>query len=109
MSRKLISDSKIVTSVYDKGFDGSLNGDMQKKIAFDGIKADKISSLEMPDYNNLLKVAVDYSDAVILASEGVSDDLTEYISKQDKPVLPYVSFQEAEEAYSNFYNTEVLK
>ncbi|GMN06809.1 glycogen/starch synthase [Croceitalea sp. MTPC5] len=105
----IFADSKIVTSVYEKGYEGALDIKMQEKIAFDGIDHAKVSSLKTPEYNNLLKVAVDYSDAIILASEAISDDLTEYISKQDKPVLPYVSFQEAEEAYSDFYNTEVLK
>ncbi|MDT0606559.1 glycogen/starch synthase [Croceitalea rosinachiae] len=105
----IFADSKIVTSVYDKGFDGELDSKMQDKVAFDGIEGSKITSLNTPDYNNLLKVAVDYSDAIILASEEISEDLTEHISNLDKPVLPYVTFQEAEEAYSNFYNTQVLK
>ncbi|MBT8187180.1 MAG: glycogen/starch synthase [Croceitalea sp.] len=105
----IFADSKIVTSVYAQNFDGTLDGNMQKKIAFDGIDESKIKVLESPDYNNLLKVAIDFSDAVILASEEISEELTEYISKSDKPVLPYVSFQETEEAYSNFYKTEVLK
>ena len=82
---------------------------MQNKIAFDGIDESKMESLKTPDYNNLLKVAVDYSDAIILASEEVSEDLQKHIESLQKPVLPYVSVQESEEAYSNFYKTEVLK
>ncbi|KPM32912.1 Starch synthase [Croceitalea dokdonensis DOKDO 023] len=105
----IFADSKIVTSVYQKGYEGSLNKEMLGKIAFDGIAEDKAQALSDPDYNNLLKVAVDYSDAIILASEGVSPELAEHISKAGKPTLPYVSFQETEEAYTNFYNTEVLK
>jgi len=77
----LFGDSKIVTSVYGKAF----------------------------DYNNLLKVAVDFSDAVILASEEIPEELNNHISNLEKPVLPYVSLQEFEEAYANFYDTEVLK
>jgi len=105
----LFADSKIVTSVYKQGFDGNLDGNMKKKILFDGITEDSISHLESPTYNNLLKVAVDFSDAIILASEEVSEDLSEYISNLQKPLLPYVSLQEFEEAYANFYSTEVLK
>ena len=82
---------------------------MINKIAFDGIDKETISALSHPDYNNLLKVAVDHSDAVILAAEDLSDDLKQHIDKLSKPVLPYVSLQEAEEAYLNFYKTEVLK
>ena len=82
---------------------------MVDKIAFDGIEKEGVEPLSKPDYNNLLKVAVDHSDAIILASEEVSDDLKDYIEGLSKPVLPYVSLQEAEEAYTNFYKTEVLK
>ena len=105
----LFGESKIVTSVYGKAFDGELNKEITKKIAFDGIAEDAITPLATPNYNNLLKVAVDYSDAIILASEEIPEELQNHISSLDKPVLPYVSIQEFEEAYANFYNTEVLK
>jgi len=105
----LFADSKIVTSVYQKSFDGELDSDMVKKITFDGISEESISDLKKPNYNNLLKVAVDNSDAVILAAEDIPEDLHNHISNLEKPVLPYVSLQEFEEAYANFYNTEVLK
>ncbi len=105
----LFGESKIVTSVYGKAFDGELNKEITKKIVFDGIAEDAITPLATPNYNNLLKVAVDYSDAIILASEEIPEELQNHISSLDKPVLPYVSIQEFEEAYANFYNTEVLK
>lgn len=105
----LFAESKIVTSVYDRGFEGVLDKGMVKKIAFDGIDENKIESLSTPDYNNLLKVAVDNSDAIILASEEISEELQKHIASLSKPVLPYVSLQETEEAYANFYNSEVLK
>ena len=105
----LFADSKIVTSVYGKGFDGNLDVKMKNKIIFDGISEDSISHLESPTYNNLLKVAVDFSDAIILAAEEISEDLSDYITNLQKPLLPYVPLQEFEEAYANFYSTEVLK
>ncbi|MBU2995660.1 glycogen/starch synthase [Cellulophaga baltica] len=105
----LFSESKVVTSVYSKGFDEDLNPELVKKIGFDGIAEDKISALQKPDYNNLLKVAVDYSDAVILASEEIPEELNSHISKLEKPVLPFVPIHEFEEAYVKFYDNEVLK
>ncbi len=105
----LFSESKIVTSVYGKSFDGELDKDMVKKIAFDGLPEESTELLTSPNYNNLLKIAVDYSDAIILASEEIPEEVQTHISNLQKPVLPYVPFQEFEEAYVNFYNTEVLK
>ncbi len=104
----LFADSKVVTSIYAEGFEGELNSGIKKKIAFDGISEEAIEHLDNPSYNNLLKVAVDFSDAIILASENIPSELKDYITNLKKPVLPYVSIQEFEEAYSNFYNTEVL-
>jgi|TARA_R110002049_G_scaffold46888_3_gene135958 starch synthase len=105
----LFADSQIVMSVYGQGFDGTLDKDLIKKIAFDGVPEESIKALEEPNYNNLLKVAVDYADAVILAAEDIPADLEDYISKLEKPVLQFVPLQEFEEAYMNFYNTKVLK
>ena len=105
----LFADSKIVTSIYGQGFEGELDNKMQSKITFDGIALEDIASLSAPSYNNLLKVAIDYSDAIILASEEVPEELKAYSEKLQKPTLPYVSIQEFEEAYTNFYTTEVLE
>lgn len=105
----LFADSKIVTSVYGKGFEGELDSQMIDKVSFDGIPKESMGALAEPNYNNLLKVAVDFSDAVILAAEEIPEDLQKHISNLQKPVLPYVSLQEFEEAYANFYSTEVLK
>lgn len=104
----LFADSKIVTSIYGKGFEGTLDEKMGEKIAFDQIAPDRIENLSVPSYNNLLKIAVDYSDAIILAAEDIPEDLQEYVANLQKPVLPHVSFQEFEEAYADFYNTQVL-
>ena len=104
----LFADSKIVTSIYTEGFEGSLDPEMKKKIAFDGIPEEAIAHLETASYNNLLKVAIDFSDAIILAAEKIPSELQDYIANLQKPVLSYVSIQEFEEAYSNFYSTEVL-
>ncbi len=105
----LFGESKIVMSVYGEGFEGALDADLVKKIAFDGVDEESIKDLKDPTYNNLLKVAVDNSDAVILAANELPKELEDHISGLDKPVLPYVALHEFEEAYMNFYNTEVLK
>lgn len=104
----LFAESKIVTSVYSKGFEGSLDSEMINKIKFDGIGEDAVKALEDPTYNNILKVAVDNSDAVIIASEELDDDLQQYLSSLSKPVLPHKSIYEFEEAYNEFYENEVL-
>ncbi|WP_104735843.1 glycogen/starch synthase [Hanstruepera ponticola] len=104
----LFNESKIVTSIYNQSFDGSLNKDMHSKIKFDNIDDAAIESLNKPTYNNLMKVAIDYSDALIIGSEKLPEELTNHLQNSEKPVLDYKSKDEFSEAYTEFYNTKVL-
>jgi len=81
---------------------------MINKIKFDNINEDAIKPLEEPTYNNLMQVAVDYSDALIIGSEVLPENLETYIKDSNKPVLEYKSKDEFGEAYTQFFNSEVL-
>ena len=104
----LFSDSKIVSSVYNQSFDGTLNMDMLAKIKFYNINEDVISILEKPTYNNLMKVAIDNSDAVVIGSQEIPEELENYLKDSNKPVLDYKNKDEFGEAYTEFYTTKVL-
>ena len=104
----LFSETKIVTSVYAQSFDGTLDPEMINKVQLDGIPAEAVSDLATPDYENIIKATVKHSDGVIIASEGVSVSLTKFIESSGKPFLPFVSKNAFAEAYSNFYNNEIL-
>ncbi|GAA4235283.1 glycogen/starch synthase [Postechiella marina] len=104
----LFNESKIITSVYNQSFSNTLNKDMFNKIKFDNIDEGAIKSLEEPSYTNLMKIAVDYSDALIVGSEEIPENLDTYIKESEKPVLEHKSKEEFGEAYTDFINTEVL-
>ncbi|QEE48560.1 glycogen synthase [Flavobacterium alkalisoli] len=104
----LFADTKIVTSVYGQSFDGTLDMEMIKKVAFDDIPESDIASLAEPNYENILKVAIAHSDAVIVASENVSDEMVKFIEASGKPFLPYVEKDKFAETYTNFYKNQVL-
>lgn len=104
----LFADTKIVTSVYGKSFDESLSADMIEKVKFDGVPESDISELSDPTYENLLKVSIHHSDAVIIGSEDVPPSLTKYIEASGKPFLPFAPKDRFAEAYTDFYKTKVL-
>ena len=107
-SEPLFKQSKIVTSVYNTGFDDTLNEQLIDKIAFDGINKDDIAELEKPTYVNLMKVAVKNSDAAIVGSSDLDDELTNYLNVTKIPVLPFKKKEEFAQAYEEFYTTKVL-
>ena len=104
----LFSESKIVTSVYNQSFDGTLDKNMVNKVKFDNIPSESINVLENPTYVNLMKVAIDYSDALIKGSSEIPKELESYLETSNKPVLEYYSMNDFPEPYTEFYKTKVL-
>lgn len=104
----LFENSKIVLSVYNQGFDGTLNKGMIDKIRYDGIPEEEISLLKDPSYTNLMKVAIDSSHAVVIGSDQLEDELAKHLKDIGKPVLKYHKLEDAEAAYLDFYKSKVL-
>ncbi|RXJ52733.1 glycogen/starch synthase [Gelidibacter gilvus] len=105
----LFTDSKIVTSIYDQSFEGTLSTGMINKVKFDNIDDAAIKILEKPSFINLMKIAIDYSDALIKGSYELDPELEDYLKASEKPVLDYYSQEDFAEPYADFYNTKVLK
>jgi len=103
----LFSDSKIVTSIYNNGFEGMLNKELVNKIGFD--KVEKSDTIKEPNHHNLLKVAIENSDAIITGSEDIDSELIEYAKSLDKPVLDFHPEDDFKDAYLEFYQTKVLQ
>jgi starch synthase len=99
------ANSKIITSIYDEGFDGSLDGRMAEKMQQDGISADSISCIETPTFDALNALSIQHSDGLIIGSENISDETLKAIEGAGVPVLNY----HGEEGYvadiNNFYDT----
>ena len=104
----LFKESKVVTSIYGQSFDETLNAGMVEKIQFDEIEETHIDKLKTPNYSNLMKVAVDFSDGIIKGSQELPKDLEDYIDTSEKPVLDYQYPEAFTEAYTDFYNNEIL-
>jgi starch synthase len=98
----LFTESKIVTSLYSNGFEGELNADLAEKVKFDLSESDKLATIQIPNHTNILKSAIENSDAIIHGSETISDELSSFIEEKGMPVLEYES-ENLKESYLNFY------
>jgi starch synthase len=104
----LFAESKIVTSLYTNGFEGSLNEQFKDKILFDEVDAAKVNSIAKPNYINILINAIENSDGVIKASENLPDELVDFLDKSEKEVLDHSGIEGFEEPYTDFYMSKVL-
>jgi len=103
----IFSETKIVTSIFSNGFENQLAENMYEKVAFDEFKPESIELFKDPTYVNIMKNAIDFSDGVIISSENINEDLTNYIETSGKPFLPFSAKENMSETYTDFYLNKV--
>ena len=69
------------------------------KLRIDGITNTDVRSIaDFPvGYEELLRLAVDYSDAIVYATPKVNQRVANYAETKGKPILPYLETEDKEE------------
>ena len=105
----LFNESKVVYSIYDDGFKETLRNEFDKKVKLPGITAKDLKYYKDPNYVNLTKAAIDFSDGIIIGSEKIDPEIAAYVKTCKKPVLEYQPADNYTEAYNAFYETILSK
>jgi len=100
----VFANTKVVLSLYDEEFKGSLDPDFKKKLKTGNISEEHVKPYVEPNFLNINKAAIDLADGVILGSENINTDILKYIDKSNKPLLACQSKEEYQNAYSKFYD-----
>lgn len=101
----LFADTKVIYSVGDDAFDGELKSNFAEKSMFDNIVKADVKMLEKPNFVNVIKNAVDYSDGVICGSKNVNKEIVEYVNANEKLLLEYQNRDDDfVVAYDKFFN-----
>lgn len=100
----LFADAKMVYSVYDDGFNQNMDKNFNKKLTFDGITKEDVSSIAEPSFVNVSKLAIDNSDGIIFGSEIINSEIEQYTQKSGKPILTFKNGENYIDAYSAFYD-----
>jgi len=100
----LFLNSKLIYSVYDDEFKGTLDKEFKKKVMVDGISGNKIDLLDEPNFVNINKLAIDNSDAVVLANDKINKSIEDYIKSTKTSYLEYKESDDYIDTYSEFYD-----
>lgn len=95
------ANSKVIYSVYDGGFKQNIAEGFDKKILFDGVEPADVQQLAGTEISidDMHKLAIDYSDAIICGSNTISSEIERYINTTEKPYLS----QTSEDEFCNDY------
>src|SRR5574340_576383 len=85
----LFHNYKIIYSLYNNDFKTPFRSTFADKLRFDGIDGESLKLVKNPDFVNVSKLAIKFSDAVIIGSEDVDKELMKYLTTVKKPVLDY--------------------
>ncbi|MBI9057821.1 MAG: glycogen/starch synthase [Labilibaculum sp.] len=100
----LFTDTKVVFSIYDDEFPTEFNKGFKEKSIIEGVSSDDVSVLDDANYVALHKLAIDQSDALIMGSPQINEEVKAYAVASGKPFLDYKSKEEYVSAYSDFYD-----
>lgn len=100
----LFTQSKVVYSVYNDDFSKSLNPEFRNKLLLEGITPADVTILEDPNFINVTKLAIDYSDAVIKSTKTINKEVESYLKSSDKLFLDYQPEETYIDAYNEFYD-----
>tara|TARA_B100001741_G_scaffold259713_1_gene223264 strand:+ start:911 stop:1714 length:804 start_codon:yes stop_codon:yes gene_type:complete len=103
----IFAESKIVTSVYSKDFDGLLSKTIQKKVSFDQIPSEEIQLLKTANYENLIQLSLNHSDGYVVADDGALNKIEKLIESKDIPVMDFDQTKE-DKAFVSYYSNKIF-
>ena len=97
------ANTKVITSLFTNSLKSDFSKNFKKCVEFRDAKADLLKKYSDPfTFDELGKLAIDYSDGVIAANKNVSKELIKYAKGNNVPFLAYPG-EDFADAYDNFY------
>lgn len=98
------ANTKVVTSLFNKEFQGDFGTNFKQCVDFRDAKAELLAPYNDEfTFQDLGKLAIDYSDGVILADKDVSKTLQKHAKDKNIPTLGFQG-EEFGDAYEAFYD-----
>lgn len=99
-------NSKVVISLYDENFNSTFPAGFSQKTLHRGMGIELLDGVSEPaSYEEVAKLAIRYSDGVIINGDNVSPTLIDYAKSLGKPVLPKPADEEYAAECNKFYET----
>lgn len=104
------ANTKVITTLFDKQINNEFGRNFKQCLEFRDVKKELLDNYN-DDFNflELGKLAIDYSDGIIVGSEEVNGELVSRAQQRSIPVLPFQAEEEATTSYKAFYEQFIVK
>lgn len=104
------ANSKIVLSLNSEEYSRPFSTKFADKLRIDGVSNSDLRSIAgFPvGYEELMRLAIDYSDAIVFSTPNINQRVINYAETKGKPILPFEEGLSGE-SYLKFYNSLLEK
>lgn len=97
------TNTKIVTSIFSNNLNKDFGTDFKQYLEFRDAKAELLTNYQDNfTFDELEKLAIDYSDGIIFAEKNISKELKQHAAAKQLPTLPYM--EDFADSYEAFYD-----
>lgn len=98
-------DSRVVFSVYEDGFKQSFSDDFLNQLLIKDMTPDLVKDVQSPiDFAELHRLAISYSDGVIMNSADARPELLQFAKDKGIPALEYQGADNYVNSFCDFYD-----
>ncbi|MDO4311134.1 MAG: glycogen/starch synthase [Prevotella sp.] len=98
------ANTKVVTSLFTKSLKKDIGTNFKRCLEFREVNAELLQKYnDNFNFEELGKLAIDYSDGIIEADKDVNEELLAYTQQQNIPLLKYPG-EDFSDSYEEFYN-----
>lgn len=98
------ANTKVVTSLFTKSLKKDIGTNFKRCLEFRDVNAELLQKYnDNFNFEELGKLAIDYSDGIIEADKDVNEELLAYTQQQNIPLLKYPG-EDFSDSYEEFYN-----
>lgn len=99
------ANTKVVTTLFDEKLHDGLGANFRQSIAFRDVKPEILDKYSKDfNFNDLEKLAIDYSDGVVNDGGEINAELMKYAENNGIPVMNHPSGDDLFDAYDGFYD-----
>jgi starch synthase len=105
----LFQDARLVYSIYNDDFPEKFSATFGKKLAITGIPKAHITHMRSPGFDALMKTAIDFSDATVIAHPQIRKTLKTYLNSCPNEVFAHPDTENYVEEYDALYERLIAK
>lgn len=101
----VFQNAKVVTTLFQSQIKSELGENFKKSVDFREAKASLLDNYDKKfDFIELGKMALDYSDGVVMASDKVNSTLADYAKQKGMPIKTFAPDEKIAETFGSFYD-----